>query len=199
MPGSSPGMTTVEISAPLVGGQSTSLIVPGFRIESTISDFFSPAFTFASSAASSFRTCVEMLQRLVDAHPGHDHDAVLVADNDVAGIDRDAADHDRQPTVPGPVFAGELGVTPAEKHGMPTPMMPGVSRTSPSVTKAAAPLFFIMPRSKIADDRRLGEAVGLHQHDVAGLNARRACRRGRGNRPARPRRSSPRRRNSLPR
>jgi len=52
------------------------------------------------------------------------------------------------PTVPGPVFAGELGVTPAANVGMPTPLIPVVSRTSPSVTKAAAPLFFIIPRRR---------------------------------------------------
>ena len=65
-------------------------------IASTKSGLFSPAFTFASSAGFELREPSQVLERLVDARARHDHDAVLVADDDVAGIDRDAADDDRQ-------------------------------------------------------------------------------------------------------
>ena len=49
------------------------------------------------------------------------------------------------PTAPGPLAAGEVGTMPAAKTGRPTARMPALSRARPSVTKAAMPMFFIMP------------------------------------------------------
>ena len=49
------------------------------------------------------------------------------------------------PTRPGPFFQGEFGDTPRANTGMPIASIPGMSRTTPSVTMAATPPFFAIP------------------------------------------------------
>ena len=90
----------------------------------------------------------DAVQRLGDAprlRAGNDHDAVAVADHDVAGGDRAPAADDRQADGSRPWLRGELGVTPIAKIGRPTASRSARSRTSPSVTKPTTPRFLAMP------------------------------------------------------